>query len=152
MHHRCAVSSFNELSVLCCVMRARSACPQSAEVSFPSPLECEEGTHGENCAQTCSCANGGRCDAVARRCVCVCPPGWTGELCQSADFTSALSPHGSLVIVSLFFYTYRNFVVICRLSVVTEQFPSSAKQKRSYSSGNIKLDGSKHLVPLASVN
>lgn len=72
MHHRCAVSSFNELSVLCCVMRARSACPQSAEVSFPSPLECEEGTHGENCAQTCSCANGGRCDAVARRCVCVC--------------------------------------------------------------------------------
>lgn len=81
-------------------------------------------------------------------CVCVRPVGRGSSVSQLTSHP----PHGSLVIVSLFFYMYRNFVVICRLSVVTEQFPSSAKQKRSYSSGNIKLDGSKHLVPLASVN
>lgn len=58
----------------------------SPDVSFPTLLECEEGHYGENCTQTCSCVNRGRCDKVTGRCV--CQPGWVGELCQSGDFLS----------------------------------------------------------------
>lgn len=56
---------------------------------FLSLLECEEGYYGEDCAQVCSCTNGGRCDRVTGGCVCL--PGWTGELCQSGDFLNIAS-------------------------------------------------------------
>lgn len=53
-------------------------------LTFPSVPECEEGRYGKNCTEVCRCMNGGRCDRVTGKCVCL--RGWTGDLCQSGDF------------------------------------------------------------------
>ncbi|CAG0900959.1 unnamed protein product, partial [Cyprideis torosa] len=44
-------------------------------------LPCPEGTHGEACAQTCRCQNGGTCDHVTG--ACLCGPGWRGDVCAN---------------------------------------------------------------------
>lgn len=68
---------------------------------FFALLECEDGHYGENCTQTCSCVNGGRCDTVTGRCV--CPPGWVGELCQSGEFMDfPVAPLHKYILLSLF--------------------------------------------------
>lgn len=43
--------------------------------------ECEKGRWGLACAESCpDCENGGECDK--QNGTCVCPPGYTGNLCQ----------------------------------------------------------------------
>jgi len=43
---------------------------------------CPTGRWGENCTETCSCVRG-ECDRVTG--TCDCPPGSTGDLCQSGE-------------------------------------------------------------------
>jgi hypothetical protein len=38
-------------------------------------IECDEGTYGTNCSQTCNCKNGATCDKVSGQCN--CPPGYS---------------------------------------------------------------------------
>lgn len=37
-------------------------------------LHCNEGWYGKNCAQKCTCLNGGRCDHITGKCNCTA--GW----------------------------------------------------------------------------
>lgn len=53
-------------------------------------LVCEQGTFGQNCSQSCDCADGGSCDPVSGRCI--CPSGKSGARCDSGE--------------SLYFITY----------------------------------------------
>lgn len=42
--------------------------------------ECPVGTYGAGCAKTCACKNNGKCYHTNG--VCVCEPGYTGEICD----------------------------------------------------------------------
>lgn len=60
--------------------------------------ECEKGRWGLACAELCpDCENGGECDK--QNGTCVCPPGYTGNLCQagrsghSCNLSDSAGPH-----------------------------------------------------------
>uniref|UniRef100_A0A8D0F6C8 EGF-like domain-containing protein n=1 Tax=Strix occidentalis caurina TaxID=311401 RepID=A0A8D0F6C8_STROC len=60
-------------------------CPNRAALHVPTatssgPAGCEKHRYGLGCQQTCSCRNGGLCNAADGSCLCA--PGWTGKSCE----------------------------------------------------------------------
>ena len=49
--------------------------------------DCQYGSYGENCANTCNCVNSLKCDSVSG---CICMTGYIGEKCD-IDIDECLS-------------------------------------------------------------
>lgn len=58
--------------------------PRTLKICFRCDKQCEEGSFGANCSQTCQCQNGGVCNHISGHCQCA--PGWRGKKCNKGFF------------------------------------------------------------------
>uniref|UniRef100_A0A8B9MBH2 EGF-like domain-containing protein n=1 Tax=Accipiter nisus TaxID=211598 RepID=A0A8B9MBH2_9AVES len=80
------------------------SCPNHGTVCAPAatascPAGCEKHRYGVGCQQTCSCRNGGLCDAADGSCLCAL--GWTGKSCELGKPGLDALPYAGPVTVEL---------------------------------------------------